>query len=80
MVVPSLNCFTQTSKRSDCHGQSLGQVRTPRHEFVDVLEPLRDKGDAGFIFAVVSLPLLERYLREKSGAAIGDTALAIATR
>jgi hypothetical protein len=37
------------------------------------LEPLRDKGDAGFIFAVVSLPLLERYLREKSGAGQAST-------
>jgi hypothetical protein len=39
-----------------------------RKWFVDALGPLRSKGDAGFIFAFVSLPLLERYLREKSGA------------
>ena len=39
-----------------------------RKWFVDALDPLRGKGDAGFIFAFVSLPLLERYLREKSGA------------
>ena len=39
-----------------------------RKWFVDALDPLRRNGDAGFIFAFVSLPLLERYLREKSGA------------
>lgn len=39
-----------------------------RKWFVDALDPLRGKGDAGFIFAFVSLPLLERYLRQKSGA------------
>jgi hypothetical protein len=39
-----------------------------RKWFVDALDPLRSKGDAGFIFAFVSLPLLERYLRQKSGA------------
>jgi hypothetical protein len=39
-----------------------------RKWFVDALDPLRRKGDAGFIFAFVSLPLLERYLRQKSGA------------
>ena len=44
-----------------------------RKWFVDVLEPLRDKGDAGFVFAVVSLPLLERYLREKSDAGQAST-------
>jgi len=36
--------------------------------FVDALQPLRLNGHAGFIFALVSFPLLERYLREKSGA------------
>jgi hypothetical protein len=35
---------------------------------VDALDPLRGKDDTGFIFAFVSLPLLERYLRQKSGA------------
>ena len=44
-----------------------------RKWFVDVLEPLRDKGDAGFVFAVVSFPLLERYLREKSDAGQAST-------
>lgn len=39
-----------------------------RKWYVDALAPLRKNSDAGFIFAFVSLPLLERYLREKSGA------------
>ena len=39
-----------------------------RDWYVAALAPLRSNGDAGFIFAFVSLPLLERYLREKSGA------------
>lgn len=34
--------------------------------YVNALAPLRSNGDAGFIFAIVTLPLLERYLREKS--------------
>lgn len=34
--------------------------------FVKSLNPLRDNGDAGFIFALVAFPLLERYLRNKS--------------
>ena len=36
--------------------------------YLDALEPLRGKGHTGFIFAMVAFPLLERYLREKSGA------------
>jgi hypothetical protein len=44
-----------------------------RKWFMTPLEPLRGNGDAGFIFAFVSLPLLERYLREKSGA--GEAAI-----
>ena len=39
-----------------------------RNWYINALAPLRHNGDAGFIFAFVSLPLLERYLREKSGA------------
>ncbi len=35
--------------------------------FVDVLEPLYRKREAGFVVLIVSLGLLERYLREKSG-------------
>ena len=37
-----------------------------RKWYVDSLAPLRDKGDAGFIFTMVAFPLLERYLRNKS--------------
>ena len=39
-----------------------------RKWFVDMLERLRNEGNAGFVFALVSFPLLERYLRQKSGA------------
>jgi|SRR3990172_8348881 len=35
--------------------------------FVTPMERLKPDGHAGFIFAIVSLPLLERFLREKSG-------------
>ena len=44
-----------------------------RKWFVDALDPLRGNGDAGFIFAFVSQPLLARYLREKSGAGEAPT-------
>ena len=44
-----------------------------RNWFVDALDPLRRDGNAGFIFAFVSLPLLERYLREKSGVGEATT-------
>jgi hypothetical protein len=41
--------------------------------FVNSLKGLRDNGDAGFIFTLVSFPLLERYLRNKSGCPEGET-------
>jgi hypothetical protein len=44
-----------------------------RQWFVNVLDPLRGNGNAGFIFAFVSLPSLERYLRQKSGAGEAPT-------
>jgi len=34
--------------------------------FVDSLSPLRSSGDSGFIFLLVAIPILERYLRRKS--------------
>lgn len=34
--------------------------------FVESLSPLRANGDAGFVFALIAFPLLERYLRAKS--------------
>ena len=37
-----------------------------RKWFVDSLTPLRKSGDAGFIFLLVAIPMLERYLRQKS--------------
>ena len=37
-----------------------------RKWFVESLAPLRSNGDAGFVFAMVAFPLLERYLRNKS--------------
>ena len=40
--------------------------------FVESLEPLRRNGDAGFIFVMVAFPLLERYLRNKSGTPEGE--------
>jgi hypothetical protein len=39
--------------------------------FVNSLKDLRDNGDAGFIFALVAFPILERYLRNKSGCPEG---------
>ena len=44
-----------------------------RKWFVKPLDPLQKNDDAGFIFAFVSLPLLERYLRQKSGAGEAPT-------
>ena len=44
-----------------------------RRWFVDSLAPLRNNGDAGFIFVMVAFPLLERYLRNKSGTAEGES-------
>jgi hypothetical protein len=40
--------------------------------FVDSLANLRKNGDAGFIFVFVAFPLLERYLRRKSGCPDGQ--------
>jgi hypothetical protein len=40
--------------------------------FVESLNPLRTKGNAGFIFVFVAFPLLERYLRRKSGCPDGQ--------
>jgi hypothetical protein len=37
-----------------------------RKWFVDSLSPLRPSGDTGFIFLLVAIPILERYLRRKS--------------
>jgi hypothetical protein len=42
-----------------------------RKWFVESLAPLRSNGDAGFVFAMVAFPLLERYLRNKSGCPEG---------
>lgn len=39
-----------------------------RSWFVDTLDVLRTNGNSGFIFTLITFPLLERYLREKSGA------------
>jgi hypothetical protein len=43
-----------------------------RKWFVDILDPLRPKGEAGFIFAMVTFPLLERYLRNESRCPEGE--------
>jgi hypothetical protein len=43
-----------------------------RKWFVESLEPLRGNGNAGFIFVFVAFPLLERYLRRKSGCPDGQ--------
>jgi hypothetical protein len=40
--------------------------------FVESLAPLRTNGDAGFIFVFAAFPLLERYLRRKSGCPDGQ--------
>jgi hypothetical protein len=42
-----------------------------RKWFVESLAPLRSNGDAGFVFAMVAFPLLERHLRNKSGCPEG---------
>jgi hypothetical protein len=51
-------------------------MATPKGEFqkwfLDSLAPLRGNGDAGFIFALTAFPLLERYLRQKSGCPDGQ--------
>jgi len=48
----------------------LNIVRTAEDDFkkwfVESLEPLRNNDDAGFIFAMIAFPILERYLRRKS--------------
>jgi hypothetical protein len=41
--------------------------------FVESLAPLRNCGNAGFIFLLVAFPLLERYLRRKSSCPEGQT-------
>ena len=41
--------------------------------FVDSLAPLRSNGDAGFVFVLTAFPLLERYLRRKSGCPDGQS-------
>lgn len=43
-----------------------------RKWFVDSLALLRGNGDAGFIFVLIAFPLLERYLRRKSGCPDGQ--------
>jgi hypothetical protein len=43
-----------------------------RKWFVESLAPLRTNCDAGFIFVFVAFPLLERYLRRKSGSPDGE--------
>jgi hypothetical protein len=43
-----------------------------RKWFVESLAPLRKNGDAGFIFVFGAFPLLERYLRRKSGCPDGQ--------
>lgn len=43
-----------------------------RNWFVNSLAALRGNGDAGFIFALIAFPLLERYLRNKSGCPEGQ--------
>jgi hypothetical protein len=43
-----------------------------RNWFVESLNPLRTNGNAGFIFVFVAFPLLERYLRGKSGCPDGE--------
>jgi hypothetical protein len=43
-----------------------------RKRFVESLAPLRGNGNAGFIFVFAAFPLLERYLRRKSGCPDGQ--------
>src|SRR3954467_10571251 len=40
--------------------------------FVDPLAGLKENGHAGFILLLVAFPLLERYLRNKSGCPEGN--------
>jgi hypothetical protein len=40
--------------------------------YADILERLYTNGEAGFVILMITLPLLERYLREKSGVNEGD--------
>ena len=42
-----------------------------RQWFIDTLAPLRKEGESGFVFLLVAFPLLERYLRRKSGCPDG---------
>lgn len=43
-----------------------------RRWFVESLTPLRSNGHAAFIFVLTAFPLLERYLRRKSGCPDGQ--------
>jgi hypothetical protein len=43
-----------------------------RKWLVDSLSPLRSNGDTGFIFLLVAIPILERYLRRKSRCSDGQ--------
>jgi hypothetical protein len=43
-----------------------------RKWFVESLDPVQKNGNAGFIFVFVAFPLLERYLRRKSGCPDGQ--------
>lgn len=40
--------------------------------FIESMVPLHSNGNAGFIFALVAFPLLERYLRNKSSCPEGE--------
>jgi hypothetical protein len=40
--------------------------------FITSMAPLRSDGNAGFIFALVAFPLLERYIRNKSSCPEGE--------
>jgi hypothetical protein len=40
--------------------------------YADILDGLYHNGDAGFAILIIALPLLERYLREKSGVHEGN--------
>ena len=43
-----------------------------RKWFVDSLQTLKRDGDAGFVFAMITFPLLERYLRNAAGCTEGE--------
>ncbi len=43
-----------------------------RSWYSNILHDLYSKQDAGFIILMISFPLLERYLREKSGVHEGN--------